>query len=80
MVRGVHTLSVHGRRQLMHLIRYRHRPCLQHLIIQLLLLHLSQLVIQLRLIDRVAEHRTRNGSGNLLAQGVLFPKVLPAIR
>lgn len=62
----------------MNLIRHRHRPRLQHLIIQLLLLHLRQLVIQLRLVDRLAKRGIRDGIRNLLAQRVLFPKVLPA--
>lgn len=61
----------------MDLIRYRHRPRLQHLIIQLLLLHLRQLIIQLRLINRLTKRGICDSVRDLLAQRVLFPKVLP---
>jgi hypothetical protein len=61
------------------LIRHGHSASFQHLVIQLLLLHLRQLVIQIRLIDRLSQRRICNSVGDFLAQRVLFSEVLPVL-
>ena len=61
----------------MYLIGYWDSSCLQHLIIQLLLLHLCKLIVQLGLVDCLAKRCAGNGVGDLLAEGVLLAKLLP---
>jgi hypothetical protein len=64
----------------MYLVRHRDRTSLQHLIIKLLLLKFRQLIIQLRLVDRLANRCTRDGLGDFFAQRMLFSKFLPRKR
>ena len=74
---ATHTLSVRRSWQPVYLVGHRDRACLQHLIIQLFLFQRIQLLIQLVLINRVANRRRCDGIRDLLSQRMLFSEFLP---
>jgi hypothetical protein len=49
----------------------------EHLLVQLLLLHLVELVEEFVLVDGLSERVVGDGVDNLLAEGVLVPKFVP---
>lgn len=71
------TWSVGRSRQLVDSVRDRNGACLGHLFVQLLLLHLFQLVLQLVFVDLVAEGRVVHDLDNLVAERILLPQTLP---
>lgn len=71
------TLAVRCRWQSVYLIRHRHSAGLEHLVVQLLLFQLGQLVIQLGLVDWFADGSARDSSSDFLSQGMLLTKLVP---
>lgn len=58
-------------------IRDRDSTGLGHLFVELLLLHLFQLVLQFVLVDLVADSDAVHGFHDLVAERVLLPQFLP---
>ncbi len=61
----------------MDLVRHRHGPRVEHLLVELLLLQIGQLVLELVLVDALADAALLERLGNLLADGVLVAEVFP---
>lgn len=61
----------------MHMIRHRHHTTLQHLLIDLFLLHALEFGFQILLVDRLPYRCGNDGLSDLLAQRMLFPERIP---
>ena len=76
-MRGQLTLRVCRRRHLVYSICHRHVSGLQDSLVQLLLLHLLQLLLEFRVVHRLSHCRARDGIHDFLAERVLVPQFLP---
>lgn len=60
-------------------IRYGHLACVQHLLVEMLLLHAFQLVLQLAIVKLLADRVLRNHINNLIAKRILFIDFIPIL-